>query len=106
MFSLSKGDNDKQKRNNQIKGLFLITIILTICFFIYLLVNTKIQYMYRGKWLIGYTDDVVTCIFLSIMAYLGCIIYYIGNEKDEYFIISLIYSIVGITPVPMAFIGS
>lgn len=91
MFSLSKGDNDKQKRNNQIKGLFLITIILTICFFIYLLVNTKIQYMYRGKWLIGYTDDVVTCIFLSIMAYLGCIIYYIGNEKDEYFIISLIY---------------
>ena len=91
MFSLSKGDNDKQKRNKQIKGLFLITIILIICFFIYLLVNTEIKYIYRGKWLIACTDDIVTCIFLSIMAYLGCIIYYIGNEKDEYFIISLIY---------------
>lgn len=91
MFNLSKEDNNNQKRNSEIRGLFLLAIILIICFFIYLLVNTKIEYIYRGKMLIASKDDVVICIFLSIMAYLGCTIYYIGNEKDEYFIISLIY---------------
>lgn len=91
MFNLSKGDNDKQTRSSEIRGLFLLTIILIICFFIYLLVNDEIKYIYIGGNLIASTDDIVTCIFLSIMAYLGCIIYYVGNEKDEYFIISLIY---------------
>lgn len=91
MFNLSKEDNNNQKRNSEIRGLFLLAIILIICFFIYLLVNTKIEYIYRGKMLIASKDDVVICRFLSIMAYLGCTIYYIGNEKDEYFIISLIY---------------
>ena len=90
MFDLGK--EEVVKKNNQIRILAILSTLLIICFFIYLFIDGEIGYKYIAEeGFIACTDDIVTCIFLNIMAYLGCMIYYIGNEKDDYFIISLIY---------------
>lgn len=90
MFDLGK--EEVVKKNNQIRILAILSTLLIICFFIYLFIDGEIGYKYIAEGgFIASTDDILTCIFLNIMAYLGCMIYYIGNEKDDYFIISLIY---------------
>ena len=90
MFNLGK--EEVVKKNNQIIVLLILASLLVIGFFVYLFIDYEVGYKYIvGQGFIASTDDIVTCIFLNIMAYLGCLIYYIGNEKDEYFIISLIY---------------
>lgn len=87
-------------KNSQIKVLVILGILLIICFLIYLFMYSGMGYKYVVEsgiivstegGLIASTEDIIACIFLNILAYLGCLIYYIENEKDEYFIISLIY---------------
>lgn len=85
MFNLGK--EEVVKKNNQIIVLLILASLLVIGFFVYLFIDYEVGYKYIvGQGFIASTHDIVTCIFLNIMAYLGCLIYYIGNEKDEYFI--------------------
>lgn len=98
MLNLVK--KEEGTRNSQITVLVILVILLIICFLIYLFMYSGVGYKYivesgiivsTEEGLIASTEDVIACIFLNMLAYLGCLIYYMENEKDEYFIISLIY---------------